>query len=162
MNRNLKSSYDNSKTWCGLGDNFKKLRKHLEIAQVPFIPYIGLYLRDLIYAEELHPDKFGSKINWGYDSYDDGFSEQWRKRSAQSKIINSILRSNKSSYEIEGIPKIQVYGFVFASFIWKDFFLYQMRWSSEKMFELSAYIKQEEMILPRHKGSQFPVFFADK
>lgn len=75
--------------------NFDNLRQHLSRVGVPCIPYLGMYLRDLVYVDIAHPASSG--IN--------GISHQ--RETKMNKILNEIKEFQKSSYpQIEVMPTL--------------------------------------------------------
>lgn len=71
-------------------NNYEILRKHLDSCELPCIPYLGIYSRDMIYIQEAHHD---DKIQCSKST---------------SKILEMIEKFQLSSYdELAPIPEIQ-------------------------------------------------------
>jgi len=66
--------------------SFKNYRNTLNIATPPCVPYIGVYLTDLVFIEDGNPDKIGNMINW-------------TKRRLMYNIINTFQRYQLSQYD---------------------------------------------------------------
>lgn len=79
--------FDKAKSWGDVGNNLKKLRNHLETAPPPCLPYIGIFLHDMIYIDEVYPKQVNGKINWAYAS-DPPSSHTKQKTSRTSEDIN--------------------------------------------------------------------------
>lgn len=79
----MKSSYDRSRKWLGITNNFKKLRKKFPHFAAPVIPYLGYNFADLVYIEELHANSVDGKINWEYVN---------EKRCKKERKKNRIMR----------------------------------------------------------------------
>lgn len=74
--------------------SFKNLRQAVLKARQPVIPYIGVYLMDLLFIEEGNPDNFGSFINF-------------RKRKQVFEIIQTIQKCQQTGYAIKAEPHFE-------------------------------------------------------
>ncbi|KAG9509970.1 Ras-specific guanine nucleotide-releasing factor RalGPS1 [Fragariocoptes setiger] len=71
--------------------NFESLRRHLDTCQLPCIPYLGMYLRDLIYVSTANP--VGTP----------------KRNNKMASIIDAVQNFQKSEYTIESVDRIQAY-----------------------------------------------------
>ena len=70
--------------------NFSALRKHINTIEPPGIPYLGMYLRDLVYIKLAHP-------------------EGNTRLTQMNQVLDAIMKFQKSFYAIERQPKIEEY-----------------------------------------------------
>lgn len=70
----------------GMEGSFKVYRNTLINATPPCVPYIGVYLTDLVFIEDGNPDKIGSMVNW-------------TKRRLMYNIISTFQRYQMSQYD---------------------------------------------------------------
>jgi Rap guanine nucleotide exchange factor 1 len=73
--------------------NFKLLRDAIIDIQPPCIPYIGLLLRDLTYADDAHPDQLNDKINF-------------KKRKQIASLIRSWKSNLNAPYELTRVDDL--------------------------------------------------------
>jgi son of sevenless len=66
--------------------SYKNLRNEIKLHSPPTIPYIGMFLTDLLFIEDGNPDIKGELINWS-------------KRKLQAEIIRSIQMYQQMGYE---------------------------------------------------------------
>jgi len=84
INKKKKSKYEQLLEFMSSKGSFSNYRKAL--GAVPCIPYLGLYLTDLVFVDEGNPNKINNVINW-------------RKREQIYTIINSIQQFQHFRYE---------------------------------------------------------------
>ena len=70
--------------------NFSALRKHINNIEPPGIPYLGMYLKDLVYIKLAHP-------------------EGTTRLTQMNQVLDAIMKFQKSIYAIERQPKIEEY-----------------------------------------------------
>jgi len=73
-------------------ENYKNYRELLEGTEKPAILYLGLLLRDLVYAEEM------------YTFSDDDAYVNWGKMREVYRIVSSLLACQRVPYEVEKCP----------------------------------------------------------
>ena len=79
-------------------NNWENLRQYLESLRLPCIPYLGLFLTDLIYIDLAHPHNKG------------GLLEPEQRRNKMNNILRVISNYQQSDYtHIEAIESIQKY-----------------------------------------------------
>ncbi|XP_033643549.1 ras-specific guanine nucleotide-releasing factor RalGPS1-like [Asterias rubens] len=76
-------------------DNRQRLREHMDIVRLPCIPYLGLYLQDLIFIDAAHPS------TGGIDSE--------RRSRKMNNVLRTIAEFQLSTYDIEHLPYVQSY-----------------------------------------------------
>eukprot|EP00026_Physarum_polycephalum_P001215 Phypoly_transcript_01216.p1 GENE.Phypoly_transcript_01216~~Phypoly_transcript_01216.p1 ORF type:complete len:1095 (+),score=164.79 Phypoly_transcript_01216:391-3285(+) len=101
------------RTWAGVPDksketfefltefmasakNYTQYREHLQKAQLPVLPYLGVYLSDLTFIEEGNPGEIGHLVNFS-------------KCRQISAIIRRVAEFQSVSYSFVGIPFVQNY-----------------------------------------------------
>ncbi|CAF3505023.1 unnamed protein product [Rotaria sp. Silwood1] len=55
LSKRDRTTFSNLKEFVSSNENWKRLRHHLTNAKLPYIPYLGIYLTDLIRIDTLHP-----------------------------------------------------------------------------------------------------------
>lgn len=88
--KRYKQMYEELEAIMGMEGSFKVYRQTLVEASPPCVPYIGVYLTDLVFIEDGNPDKVGNMVNW-------------TKRRYMYNIITTFQRYQLSQYD-EKLP----------------------------------------------------------
>lgn len=78
-----------------LDNNFALYRRELAVAELPVLPYVGMFLTDLTFLEDGNPNLVDGKINFRF------------KFSKISATIDSVLHYQASEYTFVPLPAIQ-------------------------------------------------------
>lgn len=82
--------YDKLRELFSDTNNYEALRKHLDNCDLPCIPYLGLYSRDIIYIKEAHQER------------------ETQRTKSTSRILDLIEKFQSSSYkELVPVPNVQ-------------------------------------------------------
>lgn len=73
--------------------SYRVFRRELEHVVLPCIPYVGVYLGDLVFIEEGNPDMKGELINWD-------------KRKLVHNIIAQIQKFQMVGYNLQKDPVV--------------------------------------------------------
>jgi len=96
MSKRTKQSLEELENMMSMEKSFKKYREALKAAEAPCVPYIGFYLKDLVFIEEGNPSKIGNRISVV-------------KQRLLHDIILAIQRYQKFPYNFIAVPSIQQY-----------------------------------------------------
>lgn len=119
-------------------ENFSALRKHINHIEPPGIPYLGMYLRDLVYIKLAHAD--GNT-----------------RLTQMNNVLDAIIKFQKSSYAIEPQPTIQAYLSAakyieeLEKFLEEDNFKLSLRLEPPSTLDRAPSNKEEER--PFHPGT---------
>eukprot|EP01114_Cavostelium_apophysatum_P007339 TRINITY_DN1942_c0_g1_i1.p1 TRINITY_DN1942_c0_g1~~TRINITY_DN1942_c0_g1_i1.p1 ORF type:complete len:1639 (+),score=512.30 TRINITY_DN1942_c0_g1_i1:223-5139(+) len=97
-------------------NSFKTYREALKEANPPCIPYIGVYLTDLIFIEDGNPNSIGNRINFSKQLY-------------VYNIVATIQKFQKFPYNLQPVPSIQ------------NFFYNMPRLEEEALYRLSLQVE---------------------
>lgn len=84
--KRYKQMHEELEAIMGMEGSFKLYRQTLVQATPPCVPYIGVYLTDLVFIEDGNPDKVGNMVNW-------------TKRRYMYNIISTFQRYQLSHYD---------------------------------------------------------------
>jgi len=95
VSSHLRESFERLKEFLSREGNSRTLRKHLKSLTPPSIPYLGIYLTDLVFIDDGNPNFLeGGLINFS-------------KRRRVAKIIREIQYYQTTAYKLRPVPFIQ-------------------------------------------------------
>eukprot|EP01027_Heterolobosea_sp_BB2_P008527 GEZU01012655.1.p2 GENE.GEZU01012655.1~~GEZU01012655.1.p2 ORF type:complete len:120 (-),score=60.36 GEZU01012655.1:217-576(-) len=100
-----------------LNHPYQELRKTLAKCTPPCVPFIGMYLTDLMFIEQGNPDMLRGKINFF-------------KRRLYSEVILEIQSFQQKPYELQNVPYLR---WVFTRHIFEE----QHQLDDNELFKLS-------------------------
>ncbi|XP_050538375.1 ras-specific guanine nucleotide-releasing factor RalGPS1 isoform X2 [Daktulosphaira vitifoliae] len=93
-----RQSFDKLANVFSESNNWRNLRDHLETLRLPCIPYLGVFLTDLVYVDMAHPHK------------NSGLMESEARRLKMNNILRVISHMQSSRYDhLTHFPKIHDY-----------------------------------------------------
>eukprot|EP01117_Protostelium_nocturnum_P006591 TRINITY_DN2373_c1_g1_i2.p1 TRINITY_DN2373_c1_g1~~TRINITY_DN2373_c1_g1_i2.p1 ORF type:complete len:255 (+),score=81.52 TRINITY_DN2373_c1_g1_i2:82-846(+) len=96
LSRKSKQDIADLETLMDMRGSFKRYRDVLKESDFPVLPYIGVYLTDLIFIEEGNPLRIGRRINFSRAVY-------------VHNVISAVQRYQQSPYNITLIPPVQAF-----------------------------------------------------
>jgi len=76
-------------------ENWKNLREHIESLKIPCIPYLGMFLTDIVYVNMAHPHTGGLETE--------------QRRFKMNNILRVISHLQQSQYDLQPLENIQLY-----------------------------------------------------
>ncbi|CAF1248533.1 unnamed protein product [Rotaria sp. Silwood1] len=96
LSKRDRTTFSNLKEFVSSNENWKRLRHHLSNTKLPCIPYLGIYLTDIIRIDTLHPHRGGLETN--------------QRKNAMNNICRIISEFQQSTYEfLKPIECVQNY-----------------------------------------------------
>jgi len=96
LSKRDRTTFSNLKDLVSSNENWKQLRLHLNHTKLPCIPYLGIYLTDIIRIDTLHPHGGGLETN--------------QRKNAMNNICRVISEFQQSTYEfLKPIECVQNY-----------------------------------------------------
>ncbi|CAF3738187.1 unnamed protein product [Rotaria socialis] len=96
LSKRDRTTFSNLKELVSSNENWKRLRHHLTNTKLPCIPYLGIYLTDIIRIDTLHPHRGGLETN--------------QRKNAMNNICRVISEFQQSTYEfLKPIECVQNY-----------------------------------------------------
>ncbi|XP_077968513.1 uncharacterized protein LOC120331408 isoform X1 [Styela clava] len=94
VNKHYRATFDRLRILMSEENNRMNLRKHIEGIKLPCIPYLGLYLGDLIFVDSAHPDTGGL--------------EPHERTNKMNNILRILAEFQQSQYDnLREIPHIK-------------------------------------------------------
>ncbi|CAF1078499.1 unnamed protein product [Adineta steineri] len=96
LSKRDRSTFTGLKDLVSSNENWKRLRNHLTQSKLPCIPYLGIYLTDIIHIDTLHPHRGGLETN--------------QRKNAMNNICRVISEFQQSTYDyLKSIECVQSY-----------------------------------------------------
>ncbi|CAF0757516.1 unnamed protein product [Rotaria sordida] len=96
LSKRDRTTFSNLKEFVSSNENWKRLRHHFTNTKLPCIPYLGIYLTDIIRIDTLHPHSGGLETN--------------QRKNAMNNICRLISEFQQSTYEfLKPIECVQNY-----------------------------------------------------
>lgn len=94
LDKHSRATYDDLKQLISLDYNFRNIRHQILFVEPPCLPYIGIFLTDLVFIEDGNPNFVHGRINFF-------------KHRKLARLIRSIMTYQNTPYKLTPISEVQ-------------------------------------------------------
>lgn len=94
LDKNARSTHEELKQLISLDYNFRNIRHQMLFCEPPCLPYIGIFLSDLVFIEDGIPNMVHGRINFC-------------KRRKLARLIRGIMTYQNTPYKLTPVPELQ-------------------------------------------------------